>query len=264
MSQTPSEVALPHPDRLLTALVEMGDAEFPRPAREQAFAIRRLQLFDERSPIPRTGIGEPVTTFVVHVHRDLIAAADREVDLAVGMGDLTENALVVERLVEALREVVGSVADETRPLFTIEPVWARAFGSIVAQLTGVAPDPATISAARKAQVYRIVDRFCGDPRLAPLSLAEAMGISRRALYDLTGSTLGGIGEYIRVARASRAVDMLRGRDGVPSIREVARRAGFSSSKHLTRALDSIYGLSPGAIRTSGEVVREVERNRDVA
>ena len=113
-------------------------------------------------------------------------------------------------------------------------------GTLVQKLTGVTPPPDAVNRARIAQAERVIERFSGDPRLSPETLADALAISRRTLYSLETAFPGGIGEQIRLARISAACRLLSDPEWAgATVETIARRSGFSSAQRLRRALASV-------------------------
>lgn len=258
MTLTPDELSLfglnrNESRRPLTLLIALGDnsADAGRSS-AASLEVRRMQLSVAES-VPFDDDGDAASrTFLVRLHDDLVPAAPSEVDIAVDAGNLASDPGLVAPVLESLRLVFEHPA-RLAP-FSTDAVWARTFGALISGVTGTQPSPEIVGSARRAQVVRIVERYGSDPRLTPETLAHALAVSRRTLYELTGS-IGGISEYIRLSRARRAIDMLSDRrfDGV-TLTQIASDAGFSSPKQLTRTLATTYGTSPAAVRRARGVV----------
>lgn len=232
---------------VLTAFVETG-------TRPEAVApgtgLLQLRFFTNPLEVPTESDSLSFSTFIVHLLRDLVPAEAPQIDDVVARGDVAARPEAAGPVLDQLRTVLAEPAEASHRLpFDVEPAWARTFGTVIAQITRVNPSTASVSRARRAQIERIVERFASDPRLTPVALASAIRVSRRTLYELTGTSLGGISEYIRVARVQAAVKLLADPafDSIP-MTQIATRSGFSSAKHLTRALNALFATSPSAVR----------------
>ncbi|MGX5680899.1 helix-turn-helix domain-containing protein [Schumannella luteola] len=184
---------------------------------------------------------------VVRVPEAMIPAAPADLRRVAARGNLLALPGVAAPLVDRARAMVDDA--EVVPPFSDEVWWARAVSDVVTRVTGIPPAPSVVARARRAQVERIVARYSGDRRLSPETIAAAIGVSRRSLYELAEPQFGGISEYIRTARTMRAMRMLADetlRDR--SSAEIASAAGFSSAKHMTRALLAHNGISPASLR----------------
>lgn len=232
---------------VLTAFIETG-------ARSEASTpgtgLLQLRFFTDPHEVPTESDGLSFSTFIVHLLRDLVPADTDQIDDVVERGDVAARPEAAGPVLDQLRTVLAEPAESSQRLpFDLEPAWARTFGTVISQVTRVNPSTAATSRARRAQIERIVERFATDHRLTPVALASAIRVSRRTLYELTGTSMGGISEYIRVARAQSAVKLLADPafDSV-SMGQIATRSGFSSAKHLTRALGALFATSPAAVR----------------
>jgi AraC-like DNA-binding protein len=239
--------------RLLSAYLEIG-ADLDTPSADpDTLVVRRLRLFDSESAGLRELPGGS-TTLMVQIYSELVPAADAQIDAVIALGELARFPAVKMPALAMMHQLAMSLIDGSRRAFEIEPAWARTLGRMAQDLTGVVPSAEVVSAARLAQISRVVERFSSDPLLTPESLAETVQISRRTLYDLTKPMVGGISEFIRVTRATRAMRMLMDPacDRL-TVAEIARRTGFSSPKHLRRALSSKYEVTPEAARSSRDL-----------
>lgn len=230
---------------VLTAFVETGSR-----ADTSSTGLLQLRFFTDPLAVPTEGDGLSFSTFIVHLQRDLVPAETAQIEDVVARGDVAARPEAAGPVLDQLRTVLAEPAESAHRLpFDIEPAWARTFGTVIAHITRVNPSTAVVSRARRAQIERIVERFASDPRLTPVALASSIRVSRRTLYELTGTSMGGISEYIRVARVQAAVRLLADPafDSVP-MGQIATRSGFSSAKHLTRALSALYATTPSAVR----------------
>ena len=111
--------------------------------------------------------------------------------------------------------------------------------------------PAAIQAARLAEAERYCDTHLADPNLSPGRVAEALGISVRALHLLFEPTGTSFGRYLmrrrleecRAALSSPLADRR-------SVAAIAFGWGFNSLPTFYRAFGSEYGMAPGKLRTA--------------
>lgn len=259
-----SDTDLPSHGRLLSTFIELGTDLGPLRPDIPPLVVRRLRVFDQDAGFPREDPGG-TTSLVVQIYSGLIPAEESGLDALIELGELAGFPQVTIPALRMTQMLATALVDDSFLPFSIEPAWARTMARMVQDLTGSTASAATITSARKAQIRRVVERFSSDPRLTPVSLAETLEISRRTLYDLSTSSVGGISEFIRANRARRAVRMLVDPvfDRVP-LGEIAERSGFSSTKHLKRALTMTYDATPAAIRRSRDSSQWVPRPSQAA
>lgn len=231
----------------MSAFVEIGSDLDPGSAqRRNPLIVRRLRLYDDGAEFPRDDPGGS-TSLLVQMYHGLIPATEEAIDQVIRLGELADYPSATESVFAMIQELARSLVVPNYFAFSIEPAWAMTLGRLIQVMTGVAPSPAVVASARRSQIARMVERFSSDPRLSSDTIAETLGVSRRTLYDLTATELGGISEHIRATRARRAAEMLRLPEALPLV-EIAQRAGFSSEKQLRRALQSVFDATPAAIR----------------
>lgn len=99
-------------------------------------------------------------------------------------------------------------------------------------------------AVRRSAIQHIEEHLF-DPGLSVEALAQALGLSRAALYR-SFPTPGGITAHIRRRRLETAREALAARVGPrPTIAEIARAHGFASESHFSRAFRTAFGHAPG-------------------
>jgi AraC-like DNA-binding protein len=95
-------------------------------------------------------------------------------------------------------------------------------------------------------------RHLADPGLAPPAIAAAHFVSVRYLHKLFQSQGVTVGEWIRTQRLERCRrDLLRSPAPGDGVAAVARRWGFTSPSHFSRAFRTAYGMTPRAWRIHG-------------
>ncbi|MET9762804.1 helix-turn-helix domain-containing protein [Streptomyces sp. NPDC006372] len=108
-----------------------------------------------------------------------------------------------------------------------------------------APHAPETAAATLVRVKDHILRHLSDPELSPPGIAAAHFMSVRylhKLFQLEGAT---VGEWIRTQRLERCrQDLLRSAALGQGVATVARRWGFVSPSHFSRAFRSAYGVTP--------------------
>ena len=232
----------PRPDllprgRILSTFVEIGTSLDQRPELDpSSLIVRSLRLFAGNTGYPREEDGG--TTFVVvQVYADLVPAEPGAVDAVIELGELAHYPDAAQAALATMHALSKSLIGVNDSRFSLESAWARTLGGMVNALANCSPSVERLKRSREAQLARILERFVTDPMLTPESIAEALGVSRRTLYSLDTPMGGPISEQIRHLRATHAARLLRQAewDGV-TLASIAQRTGFSSAKHMSRAL----------------------------
>lgn len=232
-------------DRPVTLVVELGDGQPREPVEMRG--IQGIRLVTAEPSLAAIMPDAPSRVFIVRSSLSLIPASTRNIERTAMSGDLSRaHAAATSAVEQVLAGFSGS--DEAVP-FSAEIVWARVIGALVAESTGVSPTAETVATARRAQIEHVVRCFSSDRRLTPGAIADALGVSRRTLYELAEPVFGGVSEYIRTTRALRASALLADPAlAHVSVAEIARTAGFSSPRHMSRAVVAVTGLCPHELR----------------
>jgi AraC-like DNA-binding protein len=114
----------------------------------------------------------------------------------------------------------------------------------------VARARAPLEAALLAEIRRYVDRHLNSPDLSPHSIAEALGLSRSALYAVC-EPMGGVAAFIQKRRLRRIHAILTDPRERRRIGEIAYQFGFTSGAHFSRAFRRAFGYSPSEARDAG-------------
>ncbi len=134
------------------------------------------------------------------------------------------------------------------------PVAAARLGGHVADLVDAIAferdqEPASAREHLLARAGEYIDAHLGRPDLGPESVARALRISVRYLHRLFEGEELTITRLIlqrRVEACARALER-HGPYG-PTLAELARRHGFSSASHFSRAFRAAYGVTPSQWR----------------
>jgi AraC-like DNA-binding protein len=157
----------------------------------------------------------------------------------------------------------GLVADLMRSLVGRLPTMTIAEGNDAAKATmqliaaSVAPTPRTLERARPAleasllrQACRYIELHLEDPALGPLSICNALRISRASLYRLFES-YGGVATHVMERRLHRIHETISHREQRRPLARIAEEHGFKSAAHFSRAFRQQFGYTPSEVRASG-------------
>ncbi|WP_326566169.1 helix-turn-helix domain-containing protein [Amycolatopsis rhabdoformis] len=102
-----------------------------------------------------------------------------------------------------------------------------------------------LAAQHRRRVLAHIDAHLGDRGLTTAAVAAAVGLSGRQLTRVFEQ--GGVTRVIRERRLRAAREQLIAEPAAP-IAGIARRCGFASHAHFTRAFREHYGVPPSAVR----------------
>ncbi|MEU3607801.1 helix-turn-helix domain-containing protein [Streptomyces sp. NPDC035033] len=245
MSRTLRHIARGPGERVAVALQKAGTALLTQDGRSTALEPGELVLIDPRRPftldqretfrmllvsLPRQTLGDPAD----HLFR----LTGRAVPGRNGVA-----ALLVPFL-EGLFRLGDQVTSDTGDLLAGTAV---EFVALLAdELLGRDQEPQGNTRARLVpRVRDYIDRHLGDEDLTPERVAEAHYISVRYLHRLfegEGTTVGRLILQRRVEECARELAR-RGRAS-PTVSTVARRWGFHSPAHFSRAFKGVFGVPP--------------------
>jgi AraC-like DNA-binding protein len=134
-----------------------------------------------------------------------------------------------------------------------ERVLADVADLVVALLGEGVNDRAVAAGSRqRALLVRVkdyIDRRLADPRLGPVEIAAAVGISPRYLHQLFAAEQRSVGHYVRGLRLARCRrDLLDPRLADRSIAAIAFGWGFGDLSGFNRAFRAAFGVTPRELR----------------
>ena len=95
-----------------------------------------------------------------------------------------------------------------------------------------------------------------DETLSPATVAKALGVSRRYLYDLFADEDIPVAYWIRQKRLERCrSDIENPALSARSLSDIAFSWGFSDAAHFSRAFRNCYGMSPKDCRTARRITK---------
>lgn len=226
-----------------------GHAQIEIAGREAAMAPGDVCLLDLSQPLSLRSTDYRAMTLIMP--RGLFPEGGSQLDGAHGT------------VLRAATPFGGLVTEHLKSLGTNAPLFTAAESRAAAQATAILLGMAARTAGgtegmgrpnERAPVFltirRHIDAEIGSPMLGVEHLCRRFGISRSGLYRLF-APLGGVAEYIRRRRLSRAYRDLSmaGRPGA-KVSEVAYRYGYASPASFTQAFRAEFGLSPTDAKAS--------------
>ncbi|MFE6224067.1 helix-turn-helix domain-containing protein [Streptomyces sp. NPDC057854] len=252
LSRTPRHIARGPGERVAVALQQAGTAFLTQDGRSTALERGEVVLLDPRRPfaldqrepfrmllasLPRQTLGDPAD----HLFRLTGVAVPGRSGVA---------ALLIPFL-EQLSRVAGQVTPATGDLLAGNT--AEFVALLADELLGRDQEPPGTTRARLVpRVRDYIDRHLGDADLTPERVAEAHYISVRYLHRLfegEGTTVGRLILRRRVEECAR--ELARRERSSPTVAAVARRWGFPSPAHFSRAFKGVYGVPPRQWRRAG-------------
>lgn len=108
------------------------------------------------------------------------------------------------------------------------------------------PAPSALSLHRRAQLH--ITRHLADPELSPARVAQALGVSPRALQRAFRPQQTTVQATILEARLARAARQLEDRTAPHRITDLAMSLGFNDMAYFSRTFAARYGTPPSRYR----------------
>ena len=150
------------------------------------------------------------------------------------------------RTVRALRGHTDSIRQLAELLPPSNQLGSTFAGCLVEAVTSRAP-AAAIGDLRADRAVSLITMRCCNPALDAASIAREVGVSQEYLAKLLHARCG-YGFLVARRRARIRIVKARLENGFDSIKEIATRAGYSSSSQLDREFRSECHTTPGEYR----------------
>ncbi len=212
----------------------------------------QLLVCDADRPFLR-GFSQGLEELVLTVPHELFAART-----GIGVDEPRVVDLTTDAVAHTLARHVGAAARGTDPAPADEVLLL----DLVAALLGE-QDRTDLAAAHRAVVAAYVERHLDDPGLSADRVASAAGISTRHLSRVLAASGTSLPRLVLERRLQRAHRMLAAPAAAgTTIAEVARRCGFTSPAHFSRAFVARFDATPGEVRRRAAAARPAHRPAD--
>jgi AraC family transcriptional regulator, positive regulator of tynA and feaB len=102
-----------------------------------------------------------------------------------------------------------------------------------------------------SSAHRMIETTWPDPDFNAVSMAKALGVSRRTLDELFGRCGLTAEKAIRLRRIKEGARLLGAEVERMVLADVALRCGFADQSSFSKAFKHHYGLTPGQYRRDG-------------
>lgn len=158
---------------------------------------------------------------------------------------------ILRATVEALFQAAGSLDEDTADRLADALPYLLA-PALLAQWQDERPAPSRLHRLHLERIRRHVAEHLGDPGLSATSIAQAVGLSPRHVYELFADEPEPLMKWVWAQRLDRCRrDLAEPRLRARSVGEVAYAWGFSDLSHFSRAFKQRFGVSPRRFRQGG-------------
>lgn len=215
-----------------------GDAVLEWAGARRVMRPGQVLVCDVDQPFLR-GFGHGLAELAVKVPR----AAFTELTGSTGVAVPLVVDVVTDLHARALVRLVGRAVRSHLPV----PADEQAILELVSVLA--AGGRAGLSMAHRAAARAFIDDHLADSSLSAADVAAGAGVSERHLSRLFGEVGTSVPRHVLARRLDLAYSMLIHTPG-PGVRtvDVARRCGFTSMSHFSRAFSQRFGVNAGEVR----------------
>lgn len=190
----------------------------------------------------------------VNVSRQAIEITDDQIKMVNDQRLLGRNPALVGLVRPALVGMAGHLQALSAAADPgLGAVWISLVTLLMRSLLGEPVDGTDTRAARRLQIQRHIAEHLADPRQTPQTVADALHISRRALYAALPPGDGGVAAEIRRQRLARAHQLLSQPGQTLTIAQIAAQVGLPNAAHFSRVFRTRYGVSPRDLAGSVQV-----------
>lgn len=149
-----------------------------------------------------------------------------------------------------LTATAGNLAKLARfqQLDRLADVWTSLMTMLIASAADTDAGEQELGPARRLHATTYIAAHLADPDLTPATVAAALHISRRTLYNSLDAGANGIAAQIRTARLAAARTKLVDQTNHDTIADIAAQVGLTNPAHFSRAFHREYGDSPRELR----------------
>ncbi|MFG3009649.1 helix-turn-helix domain-containing protein [Streptomyces cinerochromogenes] len=242
ISRTPALIARHPGDHVAFGLQVSGAATLVQDGRRAELGSGDLAVYDLARPFSLS-CPQRFTTHVFQLPRPLLGVADSDIRRVTGVAIGTGHGFgaVLRPFLTTLADAAPSYPPAVGQRLAGHVV--DLFATLIADRAGRDPDGAPDHLVQSVRAH--IDRNLDEVSLSPESIARAHHISVRYLHRLfegEGVTVSRLIQQRRLEACARELAR-RGRV-TPTVSAVARRWGFVSPSHFSRAFRAAYGLSP--------------------
>lgn len=251
--RTPELIRRHDPEVLQVHCVRRGGGGLAQGGRETSFHSGQLVVLDSSRPYRAWFTAAP-SSIVAEVPRARLSLPPRAARRALAVPVALNEGLgaVFHRWLTDLSVRGHEFTPADVP--ALNSVTADLLTSLLGRMPDAGPAPLTAEARRSAlrlETREFIRRNLGDPSLSPRRVAEAHQISLSLLYKLFQDRDQDlpVADWIRRQRLERCRrDLADPALAHRPIHAVARRWGFSSDAHFSRAFRAAYGMPPKEYR----------------
>ena len=184
----------------------------------------------------------------VNVPREALPITDQQLVLFNDQRRLLRDPTFIALVRPAMLGLSGHLeALAHRPLVGLPELWISLLTMLARSLADDGLDGIDTGPARRLQINRYIEAKLADPRLSPGMIADALHISRTALYAASAPDTG-IAADIARRRVARAHAMLSDPKNTQSIAKIGELVGIPNPAHFSRTFRKHYGLSARQLR----------------
>jgi AraC-like DNA-binding protein len=185
----------------------------------------------------------------VNAPRDAIPVTDTQLEQFNDQRRLRHDPIYTSLVRPALLGHVGQLQTLVATAFPeLSGLWISLLNMLFRSLAGKGIDDADTAHGRLLQARRHIQANLADPQLSPSTVAEALNVSRSALYAALPADTGGVAAEIRRQRLRRAHTMLRDPANAKPIADIAAAVGIPNAAQFSRLFRDRYGLAPRDLR----------------
>jgi AraC-like DNA-binding protein len=232
-------------DWILILLLKSGSMSFSAPHSGQDHTLGPGELAIYDMSLASETIGSAMDVITCVLSRRLLTSIN---DLHRFHGVVVGSAwgrLIVDYLLSFVRQLPHMSAEDAANLVT-------SFTGLLTTVMKAFGQKKLLEGKRSSSVRKRVEHHVngrlGSDGLTPAQISKDLGISKPSLYRAFAH-VGGAAAYVRKRRLETIHALLNGTEGDVAIGQLARRYGFVSAAHFSRAFKKQFGFGPRSARS---------------